>query len=203
MSAVPGGRRPRPIGSPFVTGGRCAALLALVSACIGAFGASPVRATGAPALTLSAPPQVHSGQAVTLTGRVSGAPPGTLISLYARPYTATFRQLLATLSTDAQGGFRDLTRPDRTTAYIAQASAGGRALTASATVGVLAIARPLEYAVFFKGGWRSTGLGQLVHQIGGLERPGRPFAMAVMTDGDPSMSYGIDTIQGVTQVLLR
>jgi hypothetical protein len=36
-----------------------------------------------------------------------------------------------------------------------------------------------------------------------LERPGRVFSIAVMTDGDPSMGYGIDTIQGVTAALLR
>jgi hypothetical protein len=68
--------------------------------------------------------------------------------------------------------------------------------------GIPAIARPAGYAVFFKGGWRSTGLGQLVHQIGRLEGHRRTFAMAVMTDGDPSMQYGIDTIQGVTAALL-
>lgn len=69
--------------------------------------------------------------------------------------------------------------------------------------GIPAAARPQGYAVFFKGGWRSTGLGQLVHQVARLERPGRTFALAVMTDGDPSMGYGIDTIQGVTTALLR
>jgi hypothetical protein len=69
--------------------------------------------------------------------------------------------------------------------------------------GIPAVARPLGYRVFFKGGWRTTGLGQLVHQIARLERRGRTFSLAVMTDGDPSMGYGIDTIQGVTGVLLR
>jgi hypothetical protein len=68
--------------------------------------------------------------------------------------------------------------------------------------GIPAIARPRGYAVFFKGGWRGTGLGQLVHQIGRLEGHRRRFAIAVMTDGDPSMQYGIDTIQGVTQALV-
>jgi hypothetical protein len=68
--------------------------------------------------------------------------------------------------------------------------------------GIPAIARPLGYAVFFKGGWRGTGLGQLVHQIGRLEGHHRTFSIAVMTDGDPSMQYGIDTIQGVTQALI-
>ncbi len=68
--------------------------------------------------------------------------------------------------------------------------------------GIPAIARPRGYNVFFKGGWRGTGLGQLVHQIGRLEGHKRVFSIAVMTDGDPSMGYGIDTIQGVTASLL-
>jgi hypothetical protein len=68
--------------------------------------------------------------------------------------------------------------------------------------GIPAVARPRGYKVFFKGGWRGTGLGQLVHQVGRLEGHGRKFAIAVMTDGDPSMGYGIATIQGVTSALL-
>jgi hypothetical protein len=68
--------------------------------------------------------------------------------------------------------------------------------------GIPAIARPRGYQVFFKGGWRTTGLGQLVHQVGRLEGHHRRFSIAVMTDGDPSMGYGIDTIQGVTAALL-
>ena len=68
--------------------------------------------------------------------------------------------------------------------------------------GIPAIARPRGYAVFFKGGWRGTGLGQLVHQVARLEGHGRRFSIAVMTDGDPSMGYGIDTVQGVTASLL-
>jgi beta-lactamase family protein len=68
--------------------------------------------------------------------------------------------------------------------------------------GIPAVARPRGYAVFFKGGWRGTGLGQLVHQVGRLEGHGVRFSMAVMTDGDPSMGYGIGTIQGVTGSLL-
>ncbi len=68
--------------------------------------------------------------------------------------------------------------------------------------GIPAVARPLGYQVFFKGGWRPTVLGQLVHQIGRLEGHGKVFSIAVMTDGDPSMGYGIDTIQGVTAALL-
>jgi hypothetical protein len=56
--------------------------------------------------------------------------------------------------------------------------------------------------VLFKGGWRSTHLGQLVHQAAQLDRGPTRFGMAVLTDGDPSMSYGIGTIEGVTRRLL-
>jgi hypothetical protein len=68
--------------------------------------------------------------------------------------------------------------------------------------GIPAVARARGYAVFFKGGWRGTGLGQLVHQVARLEGHRRTFSIAVLTDGDPSMGYGIDTIQGVTGALL-
>jgi hypothetical protein len=66
-----------------------------------------------------------------------------------------------------------------------------------------AVARPLGYRVFFKDGSEPTGSGQLVHQVARLEGHGRTFAIAVMTDGDPTMQYGIDTIAGVTAALLR
>jgi hypothetical protein len=69
--------------------------------------------------------------------------------------------------------------------------------------GIAAVARPLGYTVFFKDGSEPTALGQLVHQVARLEGHGRAFAIAVMTDGDPTMQYGIDTIGGVTSALLR
>jgi hypothetical protein len=69
--------------------------------------------------------------------------------------------------------------------------------------GIPAIARPLGWTVFFKGGWRPSPDIYLVHQIARLERPHKTFAMAVMTDGDSDMGYGIDTIQGTTSTLLR
>ena len=68
--------------------------------------------------------------------------------------------------------------------------------------GIPHVARPAGWHVFFKGGWRGTGRGQLVHQIARLEKGRTRFAMAVMTDGDPSMGYGITTIQGVTARLI-
>jgi hypothetical protein len=69
--------------------------------------------------------------------------------------------------------------------------------------GIPVIARPLGYQTFFKDGSEPTALGQLVHQIDRLEGHGRTFSVAVMTDGEPTMQYGIDTIQGVAAALLR
>jgi hypothetical protein len=68
--------------------------------------------------------------------------------------------------------------------------------------GVPAVARPRGWTVFFKGGWRGTWRGQLVHQVARLQKPGHHLAIAVMTDGDPSMGYGIETIEGVAGRLL-
>jgi len=68
--------------------------------------------------------------------------------------------------------------------------------------GIPAVARPRGWTVFFKGGWRGTGRGQLVHQVARLKRDGERIAIAVMTDGDPSMTYGIQTIEAVTRALV-
>ncbi|MEA2158383.1 MAG: hypothetical protein QOD66_763 [Solirubrobacteraceae bacterium] len=76
-------------------------------------------------------------------------------------------------------------------------------IEASQSWGIPVIARPLGYQTFFKDGSEPTGLGQLVHQVDRLEGHHRQLAIAVMTDGDPTMQYGIDTIQGVAAALLR
>jgi Beta-lactamase enzyme family len=68
--------------------------------------------------------------------------------------------------------------------------------------GIPATARPAHWQVFFKGGWRSTARGQLVHQVAWLRKDGLSFSMAVLTDGDPSMGYGEETIRGATLRLL-
>jgi hypothetical protein len=69
--------------------------------------------------------------------------------------------------------------------------------------GIPSVARPRGFSVFFKGGWRSTGRGQLVHQASFIRYRGTGFSLAVLTDGNPSMRYGIGTIAGVTKRILR
>jgi hypothetical protein len=69
--------------------------------------------------------------------------------------------------------------------------------------GIPAVARPLGYTVFFKAGWRPSPDVYLVHQIARLERGNERFAIAIMTDGDPDMGYGIQTIQSTAYALLH
>jgi hypothetical protein len=69
--------------------------------------------------------------------------------------------------------------------------------------GIPRVARSRGFSVFFKGGWRGTGHGQLVHQASFIRYRGTGFSLAVLTDGNPSMSYGIETIAGVARRILR
>ena len=65
--------------------------------------------------------------------------------------------------------------------------------------GVPPVARP-QWRVFFKtGALPSEGL---FNEVARLERGAVTFTIAVFTDGDPSMSYGEQTIQGVAAALL-
>jgi zinc D-Ala-D-Ala dipeptidase len=54
---------------------------------------------------------------------------------------------------------------------------------------------------FFKGGWRGTSAGQLVHEAALFERGERRLSMAVLTDGNPSHDYGTATLRGVAERL--
>jgi beta-lactamase class A len=61
-------------------------------------------------------------------------------------------------------------------------------------------ALPAGWTVYFKGGWREG----LVHQVARLERAdGLAFALAVLTDHDPSQEYGQATVAGIASRLLR
>ena len=55
------------------------------------------------------------------------------------------------------------------------------------------------FRTFFKGGWRETGAGQLVHEAALFERGPTRISMAVLTDGNPSHNYGTETLRGVAQ----
>jgi Beta-lactamase enzyme family len=59
-----------------------------------------------------------------------------------------------------------------------------------------------RWAVRFKGGWRETERGSLVHQVAELRRDGRSLAIAVLTDGQRSQPYAIRTVRGVARRLL-
>ena len=59
------------------------------------------------------------------------------------------------------------------------------------------------FRTFFKGGWRGTGAGQLVHEAALFERGPTRIAMAVLTDGNPSHDYGAETLRGVAQRIFR
>ena len=76
-------------------------------------------------------------------------------------------------------------------------------ITSSQSWGIPSVARPRGWKVFFKGGWRATSRGQLVHQVARLERSHHRMALAVLTDGDPSMGYGIQSIEGTAGRLLH
>ena len=56
---------------------------------------------------------------------------------------------------------------------------------------------------FFKGGWRTTGSGSLVHEAALFTRGGRRFSMVVLTDGNPSHDYGTHTLRGVARRIFR
>ena len=59
------------------------------------------------------------------------------------------------------------------------------------------------WRTFFKGGWRQTESGSLVHEAALFERGRRRFSLAVLTDGNPSHAYGTATLRGVARRLFR
>ncbi len=64
--------------------------------------------------------------------------------------------------------------------------------------GIAPVAARRHYRVFFKGGWR-TGT---VHQVALLERGGQRISLAILTSGEPSMSYGEATLAGIAARVL-
>jgi beta-lactamase class A len=71
-------------------------------------------------------------------------------------------------------------------------------VTATQRWGIPAAAEPLGWHVLFKGGW----LEGIVNQAARLEHGETTLSIAVLSDENPSMGYGIETIEGVTARLL-
>lgn len=69
--------------------------------------------------------------------------------------------------------------------------------------GVPKVARPDDWRVWFKGGWLpESSMGTIAHQAARLTRDGQLVSISVLTAGNPSHAYGVETIEGVTRRLL-
>lgn len=66
----------------------------------------------------------------------------------------------------------------------------------------IAEVKPEGWKLYFKGGW-GTGTGRVDHQVAYLQEHGRRIAVAILTEFDPSHSYGKRTLKGVAARLLR
>jgi hypothetical protein len=69
--------------------------------------------------------------------------------------------------------------------------------------GIPRIAGGRGWSVRFKGGWRHDPGGQIVNQAAELRRDGVRGSIAVLSDRQPSMTYGIETVEGISSRLLR
>lgn len=67
----------------------------------------------------------------------------------------------------------------------------------------IAPVKPRGWTLLFKGGWRAgRGYGRIVNQAARLECGARRITLTILTDRDPSHSYGTHTITGVARRLL-
>ena len=62
---------------------------------------------------------------------------------------------------------------------------------------------PAGVTVHVKNGWLPDGTGWHINSIGVFTGKGVNYAIAVLTDDNPSEQYGIDTIQGIARVVHR
>src|SRR5437588_693344 len=114
---------------------RTASLLVVLGA-LGVFeGPAIATSPAGPAITLhAAPANIHAGKSVTLAGHVTGAPPGSKVSLYRRPFPYKVAHLVATLTPNSMGAFSLKNAPRRNTLYVARIS--GTPTHATVKVGV-------------------------------------------------------------------
>ncbi|MEA2405847.1 MAG: hypothetical protein QOE08_2494 [Thermoleophilaceae bacterium] len=63
-------------------------------------------------------------------------------------------------------------------------------------------ARPHGWEVYFKGGWRRLAGRKLVNQVALLTNGDRRIAVAILTDGNRTYHYGMETVRGVATRLL-
>ena len=70
--------------------------------------------------------------------------------------------------------------------------------------GIPAAAGPVGWKVFFKGGWldQDGRPNDVVTQAAWLERRGAHWSLAVLTADNPSNYYGLQTLKGITGLLL-
>jgi D-alanyl-D-alanine dipeptidase len=59
------------------------------------------------------------------------------------------------------------------------------------------------FRTFFKGGWRGTANGRLVHEAALFERGPLRVSMALLSDGNPSHEYGTATLRGVAERIFK
>jgi beta-lactamase class A len=64
-------------------------------------------------------------------------------------------------------------------------------------------AKPPGWRVYFKGGFIPAADGWRINQVALLRRGSRKLALAILTQGNPTLQYGAKTVQGVTTRLLR
>jgi beta-lactamase class A len=64
-------------------------------------------------------------------------------------------------------------------------------------------AKPRGWRVYFKGGFVPANGGWRINQVARLRRGRRKLALAVLSQGNPSLRYGAKTVQGIAARLLR
>jgi len=69
--------------------------------------------------------------------------------------------------------------------------------------GIPQAALPRGWRVWWKDGWMHSARGELLLQAARLEGQGITFAVAVIADGQPTSGYGVATMRGVGERLLR